>query len=59
MPQENAGMEVKKQYFDNMLEQFVNCHVFHSGVTINNKVYNYGLCLIELFVVLMQLNDRV
>ena len=38
MPQENAGMEVKKQHFDNMLEQFVNYHVFHLGVTIDNKV---------------------
>ena len=59
MPQENASMEVKKQHFDNMLEQFVNYHVFHLGVTVDDKVQNYGLCLIELFTVFMQLNDSV
>lgn len=59
MPQQNARMEVKKQHFDNMLEQFVNYHVFHLGVNVNDKVQNYGLCLIELFVVLIQLNDTV
>ena len=38
MPQENASMEVKKQHFDNMLEQFVNYHVFHLGVTVDDQV---------------------
>ena len=38
MPQENASMEVKKQHVHNMLEQFVNYHVFHLGVTVDDKV---------------------
>lgn len=59
MPEQNASIEVKKQHFDKVLEQFVNYYVFHLGVTVDDKVQNYGLCLIELFVVLMQLNDTV
>ena len=31
----------------------------HLGVKTDGKVQNYDLCLIELFVVLMQLNDTV
>ena len=27
-----------KQHFDNMLEQFVNYHVFRLGVTVDDKV---------------------
>ena len=38
MPQENASMEVKKQHLNNILEQFVNYHVFHLGVTVDDKV---------------------
>ena len=30
--------KVKKQHFDNMLEQFVNYHVFHLGITVDDKV---------------------
>ena len=38
---------------------FVDYHVFHLGVTVDDKVQNYGLSLIELFIVLMQLNDTI
>ena len=31
--------------------------MFHLGVTFDGKAENYALCLIKLFVVLMQLND--
>ena len=59
MPPQNSSMDFKRQHFDNKFEHFVNYHVFHVGVTAEDKVQNYGLCLIELFVVLMQLNDAV
>ena len=39
--------------------KFVDYHVFHLGVTVDDKVQNYGLSLIELFIVLMQLNDTI
>ena len=41
------------------LRKFVDYHVFHLGVTVDDKVQNYGLSLIELFIVLMQLNDTI
>ncbi|KAJ7323101.1 hypothetical protein OS493_032673 [Desmophyllum pertusum] len=59
MPENNATMEEKKQHFDNVIGQFVDYHVFHSGVSDDDKVMNYGLCLIELFVIPMQVNDTV
>ena len=59
LPEQNASMEAKNEHFDKVLGKFVNYHVFHLGVTIDDKVQNYGLSLIELFVVLMQLNDTV
>ena len=59
MPPQNSSMDFKRQHFDNKFESFVNYHMFHVGVTAEDKVQNYGLCLIELFVVLMQLNDAV
>ena len=59
MPEQNATLEEKKQHFDKVLGQFVNYHVFHLGVTVDDKVQNYGLSLIELFVILMQLNDTI
>ena len=37
----------------------VDYYVSHFGVTVDDKVQNYGLSLIELFVVLMQLNDTI
>ena len=59
LPEQNASMEAKKEHFDKVLGKFVNYHVFHLGVTIDDKVQNYGLSLIELFVVLMQFKDTV
>ena len=59
IPPQNSSMDFNRQHFDNKSEHFVNYHVFHVGVTAEDKVQNYGLCLIELFVVLMRLNDAV
>ena len=52
-------MEAKKEHFDKVLGKFVDYHVFRLGVTVDDKVQNYGLSLIELFIVLMQLNDTI
>ena len=57
MPPQNSSMDFKSQHFDNKFEHFFSNHVFHVGVTAEDKVQNYGLCLIELFAVLRQLND--
>ena len=59
MPEQNASLEAKKEHFDKVLGKFVDYHVFHLGVTVDDKVQNYGLSLIELFIVLMQLNDTI
>ena len=59
MPEQNASLEAKNEHFDKVLGKFVDYHVFHLGVTVNDKVQNYGLSLIELFIVLMQLNDTI
>ena len=59
MPEQNASLEAKNEHFDKVLEKFVDYHVFHLGVTVDDKVQNYGLSLIELFIVLMQLNDTI
>ena len=58
-PEQNASLEAKKEHFDKVLGKFVDYHVFHLGVTVDDKVQNYGLSLIELFIVLMQLNDTI
>ena len=57
--EQNASLEAKNEHFDKVLEKFVDYHVFHLGVTVNDKGQNYGLSLIELFIVLMQLNDKI
>ena len=59
MPEQNASLEAKNEHFEKVLEKFVDYHVFHLGVTVDDKVQNYGLSLIELFIVLMQLNDTI
>ena len=59
LPEQNASLEAKKEHFDKVLGKFVDYHVFHLGVTVDDKVQNYGLSLIELFIVLMQLNDTI
>ena len=52
-------MQGKKEHFDEVFGKFVDYYVSHFGVTVDDKVQNYGLSLIELFVVLMQLNDTI
>ena len=59
LPEQNASLEAKKEHFDKVLGKFVDYHVFQLGVTVDDKVQNYGLSLIELFIVLMQLNDTI
>ena len=59
LPDPSASVEAKKEHFDQVIGKFVDYHVFHLGVKTDDKVQNYGLCLIELFAVLMQLNDTV
>ena len=59
MPEQNASLETKKEHFEKVLGEFVDYHVFHLGVTVDDKVQYYGLSLIELFIVLMQLNDTI
>ena len=59
LPKQNASVEAKNEHFDKVLGKFVDYHVFHLGVTVDDKVQNYGLSLIELFIVLMQLNDTI
>lgn len=47
MPDNNASMEAKKQHFDKVLGQFVNYHIFHLGVTVDDTRYRimaYLLC---------------
>ena len=59
LPEQNASLEAKNEHFDKVLGKFVDYHVFHLGVTVDEKVQNYGLSLIELFIVLMQLNEKI
>ena len=59
LPEQNVSLEAKKEHFDKVLGKFVDYHVFQLGVTVDDKVQNYGLSLIELFIVLMQLNDTI
>lgn len=59
LPERNASMQGKKEHFDKVFGKFVDYYVFHLGVTVDDKVQNYGLSLIELFVLLMQLNDTI
>ncbi|KAK2558952.1 hypothetical protein P5673_018579 [Acropora cervicornis] len=59
LPEWNASMQGKKEHFDKVFGKFVDYYGFHFGVTVDDKVQNYGLSLIELFVVHMQLNDTI
>ena len=38
MPEQNASLEAKNEHFDKVLGKFVDYHVFHLGVTVNDKV---------------------
>ena len=40
LPEQNASVEAKKEHFDKVLEKFVDYHVFHLGVTADDKVQN-------------------
>lgn len=55
----NVIMQGKKEYFDKVFGKFVDYYVFYLGVIVDDKVQNYGLFLIEFFVVFMQLNDII
>lgn len=57
--EQNASMQEKKEHFDKALGEFVDYHVFHLDVTVRDKVQNYGLSMIALYVVLMQPNDTI
>ena len=59
LPEWNASMQGKKEHFDEVFGKFVDYYVSHFGVTVEDKVLNHGLSLIELFVVLMQLNGTI
>ena len=53
LPEQNASLGAKNEHFDKVLGKFVDYHVTVMGVTVSDKVQNYGLSLIELFIVLI------
>ena len=45
LPKQNASMEAKNEHFDKVLGKFVDYHVFHLGVTVNDKVQREAIII--------------
>ena len=45
LPEQNASLEVKNEHFDKVLGKFVDYHVFHLGVTVNDKVQREAIII--------------
>ena len=45
LPKQNASLEAKNEHFDKVLGKFVDYHVFHLGVTVNDKVQREAIII--------------
>ena len=45
LPEQNASVEAKNEHFDKVLGKFVDYHVFHLGVTVNDKVQREAIII--------------
>ena len=45
LPKQNASVEAKNEHFDKVLGKFVDYHVFHLGVTVNDKVQREAIII--------------
>ena len=45
LPEQNASLEAKNEHFDKVLGKFVDYHVFHLGVTVNDKVQREAIII--------------
>ena len=45
LPKQNASVEAKNEHFDKVLGKFVDYHVFHLGVRVNDKVQREAIII--------------
>ena len=45
LPEQNASLEAKNEHFHKVLGKFVDYHVFHLGVTVNDKVQREAIII--------------
>ena len=46
LPEQKASLEAKNEHFDKVLGKFVDYHVFHLGVTVNDRVQREAIIII-------------